>query len=665
MHNFGRVLKLALRYRFTLIGVVVSSLMVAILWGGNIGGLFPVFKVVIQGKSLIGWIDTEVDASNERIAKLVDANEQSQQKIAAANDDEQIHLRNQMALNAIAIGNERKAIDWYQYVRPYVAKYAPQDPFQTVVWIIAALLIATAVKNVFIVANRMWVMRLTQLVIYDVRRMLFDHTLKMDMGGFSEERTSGLVSRFNHDIGVLHGGLISLFGGAVREPLKMVVCLAGAAIINWRLLGFSLLLIPLLGILINSLASSLKRANRRAMEELSQLVGVISETFTGIQTIQAYTLERARRARFLGTARECVNKAMRISLYSSLTKPVTEILGMGAVCISLVLGAYLVLNHETHVFGIRIANRPMDISTLLVFYGLLIGAADPARRLTDVFSGIQGGVAAANRLFPLLDREPAVTDPPSPKSAPRPHRKLVFDNVHFGYEEDTPILRGIDLEIPFGETVAIVGPNGCGKTTLSNLIPRFYDPSTGAVRLDDVDLRELRLRDLRRSIGVVTQQTHLLDDTVMDNIRFGSLRASDEEVIAAARKAHAHRFIEEKLEDGYQTIVGQGGSRLSGGQRQRICLARAILRDPEILILDEATSQVDLESEELIHQVLAEFVKNRTAFIITHRLSTLALADRIIVMKGGQIDDMGTHEQLDRRCETYQRLHDIHHRRSA
>jgi ATP-binding cassette subfamily B protein/subfamily B ATP-binding cassette protein MsbA len=228
-----------------------------------------------------------------------------------------------------------------------------------------------------------------------------------------------------------------------------------------------------------------------------------------------------------------------------------------------------------------------------------------------------------------------------------------------------PVLRAIDLRIPFGESLAIVGSNGCGKSTLVNLVARFYDPVEGAVRLDGVDLRACRVRELRRKIGIVTQQTVLFDDTVMNNIRYGSLHATDEQVIAAAKKAHAHRFIVEKLDEGYDTIVGERGGRLSGGQRQRIALARAILRDPEILILDEATSQIDLESEQLIHQALREFTRGRTAILITHRLSTLTLADRILVMDAGRIADLGTHQELLGRCDIYRRLHQIQFRESA
>jgi ATP-binding cassette subfamily B protein/subfamily B ATP-binding cassette protein MsbA len=303
-------------------------------------------------------------------------------------------------------------------------------------------------------------------------------------------------------------------------------------------------------------------------------------------------------------------------------------------------------------------DQPLSSTDLLFFFGMLAGVADPARKMSDVFSVIVNGAAAAERLLPILDRQPTIVDPVEPLSPPRPHRQLVLENVSFHYQPSQPVLRDVSLSIPRGEAIAVVGPNGCGKTTLINLLPRFHDPVSGAVRIDGIDLRQMRLRDLRARIGVVSQATHLFDDTVANNIRYGDPHATDEEVEAAARQAHAHRFIVEKLAHGYQTVVGTGGSRLSGGQRQRIALARAILRNPDILILDEATSQIDLESERLIHQALSEFIRGRTTIMITHRLSTLDLASRIVVMDAGRIIDAGTHAELMARCALYQRLHE-------
>jgi len=295
----------------------------------------------------------------------------------------------------------------------------------------------------------------------------------------------------------------------------------------------------------------------------------------------------------------------------------------------------------------------------VLFYSFLLGAADPARKLSDVLTQIQRAAAASDRIYAMLDREPQVRDPERPRPLARHRKHLVFDGVDFSYTPGRPVLRELNLKIDFGETIAIVGPSGCGKSTLASLIPRFADPDAGTIRLDGVPLGEVRLRHLRSQIGLVTQEPVLFDDTVLNNIRYGSPQATAEQVIRAAKQAHAHRFIEQELPHGYDSSVGPMGGQLSGGQRQRIALARAILRDPAILVLDEATSQIDLESEQLIQKVFERFVRGRTAVIITHRLGALSLANRIVVMREGRIVDVGTHDELTACCDFYRRLYQI------
>jgi ATP-binding cassette subfamily B protein/subfamily B ATP-binding cassette protein MsbA len=328
-------------------------------------------------------------------------------------------------------------------------------------------------------------------------------------------------------------------------------------------------------------------------------------------------------------------------------------------------GGYLVLNEQTHLFGIHISDVPLTHGWITMFFAALAGAADPVRRMSAIFNSLQRAAASSDRVYELFDRTTQLTEPASPAQLPDRLGNIEFRDVSFSYQPDEPVLDAVNLKVAPGETIAIIGPNGCGKSTLMNLVPRFYDPTHGSVTLDGTDLREFRIRELRTRLGIVSQETLLFNDTVANNIRYGSTEATDQQVIEAAKQAHAHRFITEKLSDGYESPCGPSGNRLSGGQRQRIALARAILRDPEILILDEATSQIDVESERLIHEVLEKFVQGRTVFMITHRPSTLALADRIVVMDQSRIVDVGKFDELSARCELFQRMAHLDYRESA
>jgi ATP-binding cassette subfamily B protein/subfamily B ATP-binding cassette protein MsbA len=356
---------------------------------------------------------------------------------------------------------------------------------------------------------------------------------------------------------------------------------------------------------------------------------------------------------------------MRISVFSALSRINTEILGVSMMTLSVLVGGYLVLNNETHLLGIRMCSRPMGFGQLMLFFAFLIGITDPLRKMGDVYNMMQAGIVAADRVYPLIDQHPAVTDPINPLPLPSGQLAVEFDDVRFEYEAGKPILNGINESIAAGTSLAIVGHNGCGKSTLTNLIPRFFDTcsseknqSAGRIKVAGIDVRNLKVKDLRGDVGYVSQMTMLFSDTIAENIGYGSENATREEIIAAAKKAHAHEFIE-GLEEGYDTNIGEHGGKLSGGQRQRISLARAILKDPRILILDEATSQIDPESKQLIHETLADFIKGRTTIIITHRFSTLELVDRIMMMQDGLVIDCGTHEQLLARCVEYQRMQNL------
>jgi ATP-binding cassette subfamily B protein/subfamily B ATP-binding cassette protein MsbA len=361
---------------------------------------------------------------------------------------------------------------------------------------------------------------------------------------------------------------------------------------------------------------------------------VLLEALNNVLTVQAYTMEDFERQRFRNCTGDMMKTGMMHTFYFALANPITEILGIGMVATSIAVGAWLVINQQTEIFGVTMTDRPMTVPGIMVFFGMLIGASDPVRKLSGVLTGVNVGIVGAQALYPLLDTPSKLHEPAEPKTLPSPHREIRLKDVSFSYDGIDTVLKDVNISIPFGERVAIVGPNGGGKSTLVNLICRFYDPTSGQVLLDGVPLTEVAVHDLRRRIAMVTQQTELFNESIIYNIRYGRWDATEAEIIEAAKKAHAHEFIS-LMPDGYHTMVGPNGFRLSGGQRQRISLARAFLRNAEILVLDEATSQIDVESERLIHEALAEYVENRTVIMITHRASTLALADAIIQVEHG------------------------------
>ncbi len=657
MKNFGRAVRVALRFRWTLIGLLLSSVLVACFWGANFGLVYPILGVVLKQQSMHEWVDASISTSRDRCSEL--STEIAAAEIAAAEragdavGDRRHHELQQSRLQA-----EQQALASALRLQPWIHRYMPDRPFPTLVFVVCGLMLGTLLKTVFLVANVIMVERLTQLVTLELRNSMYRRALSLDLAHFGEDRTSALVSRFTHDMDGITSGIGTMFGRAIREPLKVIACLAGAAFVCWRLLIFCLITTPVAIYLINRLARSVKRANRRAMDQMAGVYNQLTESFNGIHTVKAYTMERHERRRMHLRCKDYYHKAMRIAVYHAAAKPCTEVMSIGVVCLAILAGGYLVLNQATDILGLKMCDRPLTFEALMTFFVLLGGVSDPFRKLAEVYNQIQRGAAAADRVYELIDRRPSVRTASLSNDSLPPLHSLTFHDVDFAYRPDQPVLASIDLTIPAGKRIAIIGPNGCGKSTLAKLIPRFYDPAGGCIRWNDQDLRNLRLRSLRQRIGIVSQQASLFDDTVANNIRYGNPFATEFQIVAAAKKAHADLFIRTRLSQGYDTVVGQGGKLLSGGQRQRLSLARAILRDPEILILDEATSQIDVESERLIHQTLEEFTAGRTTIMITHRASTLVLADLIVVMEAGRIVDVGSHAELLERCEFYQRLHE-------
>ena len=638
MHYFIRALREAAKSWPVLMAAVLCSAGVAALWGANIAALFPIIEVTLKGESLQSWNERRITEARARakdsrleIAALETAIADGGLDAAAA--AKASHRLDTLALtvrgdDAIVVSGER--------LHPWLVRLLPVDPFKTVLVVVVFVVASTLVKHVLLLISTLMVSWVAMNISRNIRLKVFDKALELDRAQFMKYGSAGFMAQVTSTSDMLASGITSVYGGAVTEPLKILACLGCAFLVSWRLTLACLTLAPLVGFLMVWLNRRIRGISKNILARSRGFHHVLLEALNNVLTVQAYTMEGFERQRF----RTCTSEMMRTNMwhafYHALANPITEILGIGMVATSIAVGAWLVINHETRIFGITMTDQPMTVPGIMIFFGFLIGASDPVRKLSGVITGLNVGMVGAQGLYPLLDTPSKLAEVPNPKTLPSPHREIRLEDVSFSYDGIDTVLKDVNLSISFGERVAIVGPNGGGKSTLVNVICRFYDPTKGRVLLDGVALTELSLHDLRRRIAMVTQQTELFNESIHYNIRYGRWDATDEEIEAAARKAHAHDFIAD-FPDGYRTMVGPNGFRLSGGQRQRISLARAFLRDAEILVLDEATSQIDVESERLIHEALARYVENRTVIMITHRASTLALADSIIEVEHGQV----------------------------
>lgn len=656
MNTFARVLKIAARRRFALVGILLTSLVIAILWGANIGTLYPLVEVVFKGDSLPSYVESRLDESQAELSGIDQQMLEISQSLLVASDERKLAFQVEIQ----TLETRRKVVsessEWLANVKPWVDDYAPDGPYATLLLIVAMLVGGTALKLIALMANLLLVQYVAERTAFDLRATFFRKSLSLDLDSFGENGSAELTSRLTNDVSHVSAGVAVLLGRMVREPLKMLVCLGGAMFICWRLMLLVMIVTPVVALVMTYLSRAIRRASRKAMEEMSQLYGMLSDAFSGIRVVKAFNTQAFERAKFRRGTYAFYRKSMKIAFYNMLARSSSEMLGMATVGMAILAGGYLVVNQETHLLGMQMSQQPLNVGEVLMFFGFLIGASDPARKLTDVWSGLQRGFAATTRVYAIIDQPVRVQEPVQPKSVARPHRTIAFNDVCFQYASGPKVLNGIDFEIPHGETIAVVGPNGSGKSTLVSLLCRFDDPQSGNVTLDGVPLKEIRTRDVRRRIALVTQRTALFEDTIENNIRYGSPGADSHAVVRAAKLAFADEFIRTKTPDGYQTLLGTGGVRLSGGQMQRVALARAFLRNPDILVLDEATSQIDMESEQLIHKALKQFLVNRTGVMITHRPSTLAMADRTIVVEAGKVSDQGTHAELQQRNTFYQSL---------
>lgn len=568
--------------------------------------------------------------------------------------------------------SERVNVQWwrnlYAKAKPLVYAYLPSDQFRCLQLLMGLVLVGVLIKGCFMFLQEVLVADVMQRTLFDIRNLFFRRTMNLDLASFSDQGSSELMARFTNDMDSFGMGLNTLLSKLIREPLRAVICISGAFWFNWRLTCLTLVVVPISAYTTYRVGRVMKRAVRRSLESMSSIYKILQESFQGIKVVKAFGMERVERRRFFVETKNLYRKSIRVAMIDSMSDPVLEVLTLITVAIALLAGSYLVLKQsiflDLGLFKIQLASQVMAIEDLLTLYAIMAGVSDPIRKLSNVHSKLQRAAAASDRICALMDREPRVVERPEAVERPRHHKTIEFDEVAFGYDGRDPVLKGVSFTARHGETIALVGPNGCGKTTLMNLLPRFWDVDSGAIRIDGHDIRDIRGRSLRRQIGIVPQETILFQGTIAKNIAYGDPGASRAAVVEAAKRAYAHQFIS-ALPQGYDTVIGERGHGLSGGQRQRIALARAMLRDPAILILDEATSAVDIQDEALIRKAIEEFSRGRTTFVISHSLGTIQFADRIVLIDDGRVSAIGTDLELKRTSPLYRRLHEIHYHRET
>jgi subfamily B ATP-binding cassette protein MsbA len=640
----------------------VFAALVAVLWGGNLSIAFPVVKLLVDGQNAAMYVEQQIDRCDETIRKGLSELAEYDERMKSADQEEELSLYRKKARSETTLAQGRQQLAVLRWINVYVVPHVPTDRFNTFALILVLLLVMTLLKLICMFAEEVLVGSVVQLTVMRVRQECLRRVLALDLQTLRLQGTSELMSRFTYDIEALGSGLALLGGKLVREPLKALACLTLAFWVNWQLTLLSVLCVPLAAVVFHRIGRRLKKASQKSMESVARIYKVLEETFEAVKVVIAFDGGLRHRQLHHRESKSYYHRSMKIVMADALTNPATELLGMSAIVLAMLPGAYLALRGTTTLWGIQLAPAPMHLPELTTIYALLAGVLDPIRKLSSVFSKLKRASAAADRVFELIDMKSLVREPVVPRSLPPEINSIAFQEVGFTYATRNnarpTVLHDISLQVGTGEVVAIVGENGSGKSTLVNLLPRFFDPDRGVVLINGVDIRECGLSDLRSRIGVVTQETLLFDDSIHENIRYGNVHATKADVERAAEAAHVTPFVAQ-LPEGFQTLVGEKGTSLSGGQRQRIALARAILRDPDILILDEATNAIDSQSERLIHATLESFMRGRTTFIITHSISPsiLKLITRIVVLERGRLVAAGTHSDLLETCAAYRRLY--------
>lgn len=519
---------------------------------------------------------------------------------------------------------------------------------ETLKMVCLVVLAAFILKNLFAYIKGIFMAHVNFLTVTNIRNQVYEHLQRLSLSFFERRKSGHITSIFVNDVNVFSNALANNFGKLIVAPIQILILVVLLFVINWKLTLTVFVLIPLMGVVITSIGRSIRRKSRRTYQQTAVFISILQETISSLRIIKAFAMEREEIRRFKQATEKFYRLVLRQKSLQLLANPANEILAVIAIILLLWYGGSQVLQGG----GLG----PDDFVRFIV---ILFATFQPMKDLIGVTANLQAGVAAAERVFKILDSKPEIEDRADAVELSEFKKGIVFRDVWFRYEKTYPyVLKEINLRINRGEIVAFVGHSGAGKSTLVDLVPRFYDVVKGEVSIDGIDIRCIQNDSLKKLFGIVTQETILFNDTLRYNISYGSHEFDDASIQKAAKVANAHEFID-VLEEGYETVVGDRGVKLSGGQRQRIAIARAILKNPPILILDEATSSLDTDSERAVQEAIGNLMKNRTVLVIAHRLSTVIHADKIVVVDKGRIIDVGPHKNLLKSCPIYRNLYEM------